>query len=141
MPLAWASRVHAARYPLPNNICVGTSQWNSTGWEIENFNVSTDSKFWYGTGTLGFASFNIKNTANGYAFDCIQGNSQTVRTPNFVVENGKVWYSCNVLCIGSDGNPPEDNPPLETAFHFDYESKELSVRQNWTCGHTNTTAP
>ena len=114
-----------ASYPAPSSACSSAS---STIWEIKNFTVDTNSKFYYGLGTVGKASFLIKNSANGYEFACTQGSGRDIPSPNFSVKDGKVWYSCNAYCYGLD-----TNPPLDTSFSFDMESKMLSVNQKWSC--------
>ncbi len=79
-------------------------------------------------------SFSIKNSANGYQFDCLQGDTQKKRSPNHALVGDKVFYSCNVYCYGAVQATLEENPPLNTSFHFDTDSKELNIIQEWTCG-------
>jgi len=122
-----------AVYPAPNSACSST---NSTTWEIKGFQIDTNSKFYYGKGTVGRASFDIRNSANGYQFSCTQGSGRDVDSPNFSVRNGEVWYSCNAYCYG-----PETNPPLDTAFSFDIDTKTLSLSQKWSCGGNSNTTP
>ncbi len=126
-----------ASYPPASTACTQASA-NSTSWEIRNFVVDTNSKLYYGQGTVGKASFSIKNSANGYEFNCTQGSGPAVQSPNFSVKSDKVWYSCNAYCY-----PAEVNPPLDTEFNFDIDTKTLSVRQKWSCagGSSNTSAP
>ena len=66
------------------------------------------------------------------------GNSG--RTPNHWIQDGRVWYGCNVYCFGSQGRSNGDNPPLWTAFSFDAGTKALSVRQVWSCGESGAAA-
>ena len=129
--LASLARGVLAAFPAASKTCSST---DSTSWEIKKFTVDTNSKFFYGNGTVGKASFTIKNTANGYEFNCLQGDGRTGRVVNRKVVGGKVWYSCNVFCPGARGLPKEDNPPLATSFHFDVKTKALSVNQTWSCG-------
>ena len=127
-----ASGVLAA-YPSPASTCSSTS---ATSWEIKNFAVDTNSKFYYGKGTIGKASFSIKNLVNGYEFSCTQGSGRDVASPNFSLQDNKVWYSCNAYCYG-----PETNPPLDTSFSFDIDAKSLSVSQKWSCaGNSSATS-
>jgi hypothetical protein len=89
----------------------------------------------YGPGTAGTVSFSIKNSANGYEFQCLQGNRQRARQANHFLHKGKLWYSCNTFCFGAEWYyPPEDNPPLNTTFHYDVDTKTLSIDQKWSCG-------
>ncbi len=129
-----ASLAHGvlAAYPAASSAC---SAGNATSWEIKNFAVDTTSKYYYGLGTIGKASFSIKNSANGYEFTCTQGSGQSVPSPNFSVKDGKVWYSCNAYCYG-----PETNPPLDTSFSFDIGAKALSVSQKWSCASGGSTS-
>jgi hypothetical protein len=120
----------SATYPAPSLACSNTN----ASWEVKNFAVDTKSKFYYGQGTVGKASFSIKNLANGYEFACTQGSGRDVSTPNFSLKDGKVWYSCNDYCHGS-----ETNPPLDTSFSFDVASKSLSVAQKWSCALNGST--
>jgi len=116
-------------YPPPSLRC---SSRNSTSWVIKNFAVNTNSQYFYGNGTIGEASFSIKNTANGYEFNCTQGSGRGISTPNFELKgDGKVWYTCGGFCHGIEEIEP--NPPLDTSFSFDMDSKTLSVSQRWSC--------
>ncbi len=117
----------AASYPPASTNCAAAPA-NATSWEIRNFTVDTDSNLYYGPGTLGRASFSIKNSANGYEFSCTQGSGLSVDLPNLAVKNGSVWYSCAAYCY-----PLSVSPPLDTQFHFDLDNKTLSVRQKWSC--------
>src|ERR1700761_4987463 len=99
-------------YPPAGTTCADLPL-NKTGWEIRGFKFDTNSKLYYGQGTAGQTSFSVKNTANGYEFNCTQGSGQKVPDPNFSVRNGKVWYSCNSYCRDGD-----INPPLDTSFNF-----------------------
>lgn len=123
-----------ALYPPVNTNC-SVAPEKSVSWDIRNFTVDTDTRFNYGPGTLGKATFLIKNTANGYQFKCEQGSGKTSRSPNQWLQNGQVWYGCNVFCFGAEHYPEED-PPLDTSFHFDLDSKALTVNQSWVCGDT-----
>jgi len=129
LPLAAYGAVFA---PVSTD-CTETSS-KAASWVIGNFTVDTNTKFDYGPGTLGKASFSILNTANGYAFSCLQGDGATNKTPNRHLVDGKVWYSCNVYCKAAQGQPAQDDPPLDTSFHFDAKSKSLSISQTWGCG-------
>ena len=129
-----ASGTSFALYPGTN--CTEASS-RSADWIIRNFTVDTDTKFDFGPGTLGKVSFSIENTANGYSFNCLQGNGITGRSPNHYLSQGKVWYSCNVYCKGARGVPTENDPPLDTSLHFDLKSKALAIRQTWGCGGGN----
>ncbi len=127
------------QFPRVSTNCTDASS-RSVSWEIHNFTFDTATRFSYGPGTAGRASFSIKNTANGYAFDCLQGDgANTGRVPNHILQGGKVWYSCNVYCNGARDQPDEANPPLDTSFSFDVANKSLSIRQLWSCGNTNYT--
>ncbi|KAH8897806.1 hypothetical protein GQ53DRAFT_818071 [Thozetella sp. PMI_491] len=131
--LALPHEVHAG-YPPASTTCARSA--NSTGWSIRNFTFDTNLKLYYGEGTAGKVSFSIKNLDNGYEFDCAQGNAQGGHTPNFSLKDGKVWYSCNSYCYGS-----ETNPPLDTEFNFNINTKMLSLSQKWTCAGQNMSAP
>jgi len=122
----------AAFPPASLNCTEATSK--AASWVIKDFAFDTDTNYDYGAGTAGKVSFSIKNTANGYEFNCLQGDGRTGRVVNRKVVGGKVWYSCNVFCPGARGLPKEDNPPLATSFHFDVKTKALSVNQTWSCG-------
>ena len=113
----------------------------SATWEIRNFTFDTNTRYSYGPGTAGKVSFDIKNTANGVAFSCIQGDDQKNHSSNHVLTNGKLWYNCGTYCYGAPRTRrvDEEEPPLDTSFHFDVKSKELSVNQKWTCGSNNQT--
>lgn len=124
-----------ASYPPANTNCTATSV-NSTSWEIRNFAFDTKLKLYYGQGTAGKVSFSIKNSANGYEFNCTQGNGPDVSSPNFSLKDGKVWYKCGSYCYGGDVNPP-----LDTSFNFDIDTKKLSVSQKWTCAGRNASVP
>ena len=124
-------------YPPLSTVCTDSAS-RSASWEIRNFTFDTNSKLYFGPGTAGRASFSIKNSANAYAFDCLQGDSRTGRAPNHFIRDGKVWYGCNVYCYGAQGVPLEDNPPLATSFSFDIETRALSVSQGWSCGNGST---
>ncbi len=123
-----------AAYPPANTTCAPASV-NSTSWLIRDFAFDTQSKFYYGQGTAGKVSFSIKNSANGYEFTCAQGSGGGVPNPNFSLKNGKVWYSCNAYCHG-----PDVNPPLDTSFNFDIDTKTLNVNQKWACAGRNANA-
>ena len=140
--LASLARGVLAAFPAASKTCSST---DSTSWEIKKFTVDTNSKFFYGNGTVGKASFTIKNTANGYEFACDQGSARGVRelgiitskgAPNFELgDDGKVWYTCGEFCYG-----PDTNPPLDTSFSFDMGSKTLRINQKWSCAGGNGTA-
>ncbi len=127
-------------FPPVSTDCTDASS-KSASWVIRNFTVDEDTKFDFGPGTAGKVSFSIKNTANGYAFNCLQGDGSTGRVTNRYLVDGKVWYSCNVYCKGARGEPDEDDPPLDTAFHFDIKTKALSFSQTWGCSSSNKSTP
>ena len=122
-------------YPPVSTSCVAT-QGNTTEWVIQNLTVDTNSKLYYGRGTVGKISFSVKNSANGYEFNCTQGSGRGVHAPNFSLRDGRVWYSCNQYCFG-----PDVNPPLDTSFSFDIDTKTLNLSQKWSCarGDKNST--
>jgi len=132
-PCGAAGAGPASAFPPASTNCTEAAS-KAASWEIRNFTFDTDTRYYYGPGTAGKVSFSIKNSANGYEFNCLQGNGQTARTPNHFLDDGKVWYSCNVYCQGSQFFGGEDNPALNTTFHFDVDSKELRINQAWTCG-------
>jgi hypothetical protein len=105
----------------------------AASWTIKGFTYDSDTKFDWGPGTAGKVSFSIKNSANGYEFQCLQGDGTTGRLANRFMKDGIVWYSCNVFCKGAPEVPVEDDPALQTSFHFDAKSKELSISQAWAC--------
>ena len=125
--------VLGANYPAVSTNCTADAS-KAASWTLRNFTFDTDTSRDYGVGTAGKVSFSIKNSANGYEFECLQGDGSTGRVANRKVVAGKVWYSCNVFCPGARGLPKEDNPPLATSFHFDPKTKALSVNQTWECG-------
>ena len=138
LPTLFGSNANGAAFPQPSTNCTESGS-RSASWEIRNFTFDTDTKYYYGPGTAGKVSFSIKNSANGYQFNCLQGNGQDVRAPNHYVQDGKLWYSCNTYCHGAEWYyPQEDNPPLDTSFHYDVVTKMLSVQQQWTCGSGNS---
>ncbi len=130
--LQLAAQASAAKYPPVSTNCTSASS-QSVSWEVGNFTFDSNAKLYYGPGTAGKVTFSIKNTANGYAFDCLQGGNSG-RSSNQWIQDGRVWYGCNVYCYGSQGRSGEGNPPLYTAFSFDTGTKALSVRQVWSCG-------
>ena len=130
------AQVQAASYPPVSTDCTDASS-RSASWEIRNFTFDANSKLYFGPGNAGKVSFSIKNSANGYAFDCLQGNSRAGRVPNRFMREGKLWYGCNVYCYGAQGRSLEDNPPLATSFSFDVTTRALSVSQTWSCGNSN----
>ncbi len=121
-------------FPLASTNCTAASS-EAASWLVRNFTFDTDTKYDFGQGTAGKVSFSIKNSANGYAFNCLQGDGSTGRIANRYVVDGKVWYSCNVFCKGARGIPDEADPPLLTSFHFDVKSKALSISQSWGCSN------
>ena len=125
--------------PVSTNCTESASK--SVSWRIQNFTLDTDTEYDYGPGTVGKVSFSIQNTANGYAFDCLQGDGSTGRAPNQRLVDGNVWYSCNVYCQGARDEPDEDDPPLRTSFHFDMGTKSLSISQTWSCSGWNRSVP
>ncbi len=133
-PAAWTAGASSSFPPVSTDCTEASSK--AVSWAVRNFTVDTDTKFDYGPGTAGKVSFSIKNSANGYAFSCLQGDGATGRLANRRLVGGKVWYSCNVFCKGARGAPDEDDPPLDTSFHFDLETKALSINQTWGCGAT-----
>ncbi len=130
LPLAAYSK---PLFPPAGTNCTAVSS-KSASWVIRNFTADTDTEYDFGPGTAGKVSFSIKNTANGYDFNCLQGDGSTGRTSNRYLIDGKVWYSCNVFCKGGRGVPDEDDPPLDTSFHFDMKTKVLDITQTWGCG-------
>ncbi len=132
--LFFLARTGTAQFPPASTNCSATA---AAGWEVSNFTFDTDTRVSYGPGTAGTVSFSIRNVANGYQFDCLQGEAQRKRLANHVVVDGKLWYSCNVYCYGTTRDPWEYNPPLNTSFHFDVDTKQLSVTQDWACAGKN----
>jgi len=131
----WASGT-AFWYPPASTSCTEAS-WNSTIWEVKNFNFDSQARLSYGVGTAGKTSLTIKNLVDGYEFSCSTGHGLDVTNPNFSQRDGKVWYNCNTYCFSGDVNPP-----LDTSFNFDPSTKVLSLNQKWTCaGKTNMTTP
>ena len=125
--------------PVSTNCTESASK--SVSWAIHNFTLDTDTEYDFGLGTAGKVSFSIKNSANEYTFDCLQGDGSTGRAPNRFLVGRKVWYSCNVYCQGARDEPEEDNPPLSTSFHFDMSTKALSISQTWSCSGWNKSVP
>jgi len=103
-------------------------------WEIRNFTFNSDTKLNYGVGNAKKVSFTIKNSANGYSFDCLQGNENHGRAPNHWPDGSRLWYGCSAYCNGAQGLAPEPQPALVTKFSFDPASKSLSLSQAWSCG-------
>ena len=133
LPCLFSLGIRAEAFPAPNVNCTESGS-RSASWEIRNFTFDTDTNFYYGPGTAGRVSFSIKNSANKYQFNCLQGNGQDIRAPNHFVRDDKLWYSCNTYCHGAEWYyPQEDNPPLETSFNYDAASRILSIQQQWTC--------
>ncbi len=127
-----------ASSPAVGTNCTAASS-KAASWLVRNFTADTNTKFDFGPGTAGKVSFSIENTANGYAFNCLQGDGATTgRLPNRAVVAGQVWYSCNVFCKGARDTPDENDPPLQTSFHFDAKTKELALKQSWACGSGST---
>jgi hypothetical protein len=123
----------AASYPPASTDCTDEAS-KTASWEVKNFAFDSNSKFDYGPGTAGKVSFSIKNSANGYSFDCVQGSGQNTRMTNLFKKGSRVWYSCNTYCKGAQGTADtEGTPPLQTHFSFDLGTKSLSIEQGWTC--------
>jgi len=106
----------------------------TASWEIRNFTFNSDTKLNYGVGNAKKVTFTVKNSANGYSFQCLQGNENHGRAPNHWLEGGKLWYGCSAYCNGAQGLTLEPQPALDTKFSFDPATKVLSFGQTWTCG-------
>ncbi len=123
----------ATPYPPASTNCTEASS-KAVNWVIRNLTVNTETRFDFGPGTAGKVSFSVKNTANGYTFDCSQGERVAGQSPNHYLVDGKVWYGCSTFCKGARGEPDRDDPPLDTSFHIDVKDKALSISQTWGCG-------
>ena len=127
--------------PLANLACSERSR-ASPSWEILNFTFDSDSRYSFDPGTAGRMQIGIRNTANGFTLNCLNGANlefPAVADGFSYLEDGNVWYTCYTLCTDVwyrkefEWNYP---PLLKTSFHFDVEGEVLSVRQLWYCNDT-----
>jgi len=131
--LAGSGLSQPATYPVASTDCTDASS-KAVSWEIRNFSFNSDTKLNYGIGNAKKVTFTVKNSANGYTFECLQGNENHGRAPNHWLEGGKLWYGCSAYCNGAMGFTPEPQPALDTKFSFDPSTKSLSLSQAWKCG-------
>src|SRR4051794_17030474 len=69
LPLA----AYGAAFPPVSTNCTEAAS-KAASWTVRGFTFDTDTRFDYGVGTAGKASFSILNSANGYDFKCVQGD-------------------------------------------------------------------